>query len=108
MIIVHNIKPFAAGIAVFVRSLTKAVPENTWQNAQFAIQNSSQGFGNPFKVLLVLSQFSELLKKLMRMNRVEACHHHSFNDLQNSLSILKPFNSGYLNSSGKTMPKTAA
>ena len=29
MIIVHIVKPFAAGIAVFVRSLTRALPDDT-------------------------------------------------------------------------------
>lgn len=122
MIIVH-IKPFAAEIAVSVRSLTKALPDDTHivvhggrknemtttevkskfpgQNARFIKQDSSQRSGNPFKVLVVLLQLSELLRKLMRMNRVNASYLHSFSGLQDSLYILKPFNSGYLNFSSK-------
>lgn len=130
MIIEHIVKPFTAGIAVFVSSLTKAIPDDRGiiaqfrqknkmtatvvkskfprQNAQFIKRNSSQCSGNSFKALVTLSQFSESPKKHMQTNRVKACHHHSFNGLQNSSSILKPSNSGYLNFSGKAMPKIAA
>lgn len=110
MIIAHIVKPFAIEIAVFVRSLTKALPADTHivysrrkkskfpgQNTRFIKQISSQHSGDPFKVFRILLQLSELLKKLIRIKRVDVVYLPSFSGLQNSLYSLKSFNSGYLN-----------
>lgn len=99
MIILHVVEPFAAGIAVFVRSLTESMPDYLhivvhgerkqvmsakevkrsfpnnnvrfirWQNATRSI--------HPFKDLMALSELYRIIKKLKAKGLVDVVHLHS-------------------------------
>ncbi|MEO5564477.1 MAG: glycosyltransferase [Chitinophagaceae bacterium] len=99
MIIVHIVEPFAAGIAVFVKSLTEAMPDDIHiivhgerknemsatevkkifprQNARFIKWRSAQRSIDPLKDLFALSELYKILRRLKRKNLVDAVHLHS-------------------------------
>jgi glycosyltransferase involved in cell wall biosynthesis len=99
MIIVHIVEPFAAGIAVFVKSLTEAMPDDMHiivhgerknemsakevkksfprQNARFIKWRSAQRSIDPLKDLLALAELYKILRRLKRKNLVDAVHLHS-------------------------------
>ena len=99
MKIVHVIEPFAAGVAVFVKSLTETMPEDLHivihgerkqimsarqvklsfpkQNVRFLRWKSVQRSINPFKDLLALKELVAMLKRLKAKQLVDAVHLHS-------------------------------
>src|SRR5258705_7458924 len=99
MIIVHIVEPFAAGIAMFVRSLTESLPDDmhiivhgerreimaatevkknfTKQNVRFIRWHSAQRPINPIKDFFALSELYKILSRLKRKNMVDAVHLHS-------------------------------
>ena len=99
MIIVHIVEPFAAGIAVFVRSLTEAMPGDMHivvhgerkkempaadvkknfptQNVRFIKWHSAQRSIDPLKDLQALTELYRILKRLKQKNLVDAVHLHS-------------------------------
>lgn len=99
MIIVHIVEPFAAGIAVFVKSLTEAMPDDMHiivhgerksemsaqevkksfprQNVRFIRWRSAQRSIDPLKDLFALSELYKILRRLRRKNLVDAVHLHS-------------------------------
>ncbi len=84
MIILHVVEPFAAGIAVFVKSLTETMPDDTHiivhgerkeeiaasevkklfpkKNVRFIRWNSAQRSINPLKDFLAFQEYTKLLK----------------------------------------------
>jgi len=99
MIIVHIVEPFAAGIALFVKSLTQAMPDDMHivvhgerkkemnaaevkknfptQNVRFIKWHSAQRSIDPLKDLLALTELYRILKRLKQKNLVDAVHLHS-------------------------------
>lgn len=99
MIIVHIVEPFAAGIAVFVRSLTEAMPEDMHivvhgerkkemtaeevkkkfpiENVRFIKWRSAQRSIDPFKDLMALTELYKILRRLKARGLVDAVHLHS-------------------------------
>src|SRR5258708_19477686 len=101
MIIVHVVEPFAAGIAVFVKYLTEAMPgdlhiiihgerkevmcagdvKKTFSspNVRFVKWRSAQRTINPFKDFLALSELYKILKRLKNKHLLHMFHLHSPN-----------------------------
>ncbi len=99
MIVVHIVEPFAAGIAVFVRSLTEVMPDDIHiiihgerkkvmtadevkknfpkQNVRFIRWRSAQRAIDPVKDIFALTELYNLLRRLKRKNLVDAVHLHS-------------------------------
>jgi glycosyltransferase involved in cell wall biosynthesis len=99
MIIVHIVEPFAAGIVMFVKSLTESLPDDmhiivhgerseimaasevkknfTKQNVHFIRWRSAQRSINPIKDFFALSELYKILSRLKRKNLVDAVHLHS-------------------------------
>lgn len=99
MIIVHIVEPFAAGIAVFVRSLTEVMPDDMHiiihgerrnvmsaaevkknfprQNVRFLKWRSAQRSIDPVKDIFALTELYTILRRLKRKNLVDAVHLHS-------------------------------
>lgn len=99
MIILHVVEPFAAGIAVFVKSLTEAMPQDTHiifhgerkqvmsakevkklfpkGNVRFIRWQSAQRSIHPVRDLQAFNQLYRLLKRLKGKNLVDAVHLHS-------------------------------
>ncbi|MCW3073475.1 MAG: glycosyl transferase group 1 [Flaviaesturariibacter sp.] len=99
MVILHVVEPFAAGIAVFVRSLTEAMPNDTHiifhgerknvmsakevkslfpeRNVRFIRWQSAQRSINPLKDLQAFNQLYRLLKRLKTKGLIDAVHLHS-------------------------------
>jgi glycosyltransferase involved in cell wall biosynthesis len=99
MIILHIVEPFASGVAVFVRSLTEAMPDDThiivhgerkWvmtaeevkknfprKNVRFIRWRSAQRKIHPFKDFSAFSELYKILRRLKRKNLVDAVHLHS-------------------------------
>ncbi|HTD93656.1 MAG TPA: glycosyltransferase [Chitinophagaceae bacterium] len=99
MIIVHIVEPFAAGIAVFVKSLTEAMPDDMHivvhgerkkemtasevkkdfpsQNVRFIKWRSAQRSIDPLKDLFALTELYKILRRLKNKNLVDAVHLHS-------------------------------
>lgn len=99
MIIIHIVEPFAAGIAVFVKSLTEAMPDDVHivvhgerkkemtatevkknfpnQNVRFIKWRSAKRSIDPFKDLLALAELYKILRRLKDKNLVDAVHLHS-------------------------------
>jgi len=99
MVIVHIVEPFAAGIAVFVKSLTEAMPEDLHivvhgerkkemmatevkknfpsQNVRFIKWRSAQRSIDPLKDVLALTELYKILRRLKAKNLVDAVHLHS-------------------------------
>lgn len=99
MIIVHIVEPFAAGIALFVKSLTEAMPDDVHiiihgerkhvmmadevkrdfprKNVRFIKWRSAQRAIDPVRDILALSELYTILRRLKRRNLVEAVHLHS-------------------------------
>ena len=99
MVIVHIVEPFAAGIAVFVKSLTEAMPEDLHivvhgerkkemsatevkknfpsQNVRFIKWRSAQRSIDLLKDLLALTELYKILRRLKAKKLVDAVHLHS-------------------------------
>jgi glycosyltransferase involved in cell wall biosynthesis len=99
MLIVHIVEPFAAGIAVFVRSLTEAMPDDMHiivhgerkkemiakevkkdfprQNVRFIRWRSARRSIDPLKDLFALAELYKILTRLKRKKLVDAVHLHS-------------------------------
>ena len=99
MIIVHIVEPFAAGIAMFVKSLTESMPDDMHiivhgeRNEIMAAQEVKKNFTNPntrfirwrsakrsidpIKDFFALSELYKILSRLKRKNMVDAVHLHS-------------------------------
>ena len=99
MKIVHVVEPFAAGVAVFIRSLTETMPEELHivvhgerklvmsakevkqtfpkENVRFIRWKSAQRSINPLKDILALGELHKILRRLKRKNLVDAVHLHS-------------------------------
>lgn len=99
MIIVHIVEPFAAGIAVFVRSLTEVMPDDVHiiihgerknvmtaaevkrnfpkQNVRFLKWRFAQRSIDPIKDFFALTELYTILRRLRRKNLVDAVHLHS-------------------------------
>ena len=99
MKIVHVVEPFAAGVAVFVKSLTETMPEalhiiihgereyvmsarevkKTFpkENVRFLRWKSAQRSIHPFKDFLAFRELHKVLRRLKRNNLVDAVHLHS-------------------------------
>jgi glycosyltransferase involved in cell wall biosynthesis len=99
MVIVHIVEPFAAGVAVFVKSLTEAMPDDVHivihgerkkempaaevkknfhsQNVRFIKWRSAQRAIDPLKDLLALTELYKILGRLKSKNLVDAVHLHS-------------------------------
>jgi glycosyltransferase involved in cell wall biosynthesis len=99
MIIVHVVEPFAAGIAVFVKYLTEAMPSDihiiihgerkqvmcaaevkktfSLPNVRFIKWRSAQRSINPSKDFLALAELYKILKRLRTKNLVDSVHLHS-------------------------------
>jgi glycosyltransferase involved in cell wall biosynthesis len=99
MIIVHIVEPFAAGIAVFIRSLTEAMPDDMHivvhgerkeeitasevkkdfprENVRFIRWRSARRSIDPLKDLFALAELYKILTRLKRKNLVDAVHLHS-------------------------------
>ena len=99
MIIVHIVEPFASGVALFVRSLTEAMPNDTHivvhgerksemaakevkkkfptNNVRFIKWPSAGRRIHLFKDLVALREIYKILFRLKRKNLVDAVHLHS-------------------------------
>ena len=99
MTIVHIVEPFAAGVAVFVRSLTEAMPNDIHivvhgerksempavevkknfptQNVRFVKWRSAGRAIDPFKDLMALAEVYKILIRLKKKDMVDAVHLHS-------------------------------
>lgn len=99
MIIVHVVEPFAAGVAVFVKSLTETMPEELHivihgerkhvmsakevkltfpkNNVRFIHWKSAQRSVNPKKDLLALGELYKILRRLKQKKLIDAVHLHS-------------------------------
>lgn len=99
MTIIHVVEPFAAGIAVFVKSLTEMMPGDVHiivhgerkkeiaasevkkifpqKNIRFIKWRSAQRAVNPLKDFMALSELYKVLRRLKRKGLVDAVHLHS-------------------------------
>ena len=99
MIILHVVEPFAAGIAVFVKTLAESMPHDTHlilhgerrqvmsarevkkifpqKNVRFIRWHSAQRSINPIKDFRALQELYRILQRLKRRNLVDAVHLHS-------------------------------
>jgi glycosyltransferase involved in cell wall biosynthesis len=99
MTIVHVVEPFAAGIAVFVKSLTETMPEDVHiivhgerkdeipasevkkifpqKNIRFIRWRSAQRSVHPLKDFMAFSELYKILRRLKLKNLVDAVHLHS-------------------------------
>lgn len=99
MIIIHIVEPFAAGVAVFVKLLTEAMPNDMHiivhgerkkvmsakevkqnfprNNVRFIRWRSAQRSIDPFKDILAFSELYTILRRLKRKGLVDAVHLHS-------------------------------
>jgi glycosyltransferase involved in cell wall biosynthesis len=99
MVIIHIVEPFAAGIAVFVKSLTETMPEDTHivvhgerkeemtaeevkkkfprQNVKFIRWYNAQRSINPVRDFIALTELYRKLRKLKAKNMADAVHLHS-------------------------------
>lgn len=99
MIIIHIVEPFATGIAVFVKSLTEAMPDDMHiiihgerkkvrsarevkkdfpqGNVRFIKWRSAQRSIDPLKDLFALSELYKILRRLKAKDLVDAVHLHS-------------------------------
>jgi glycosyltransferase involved in cell wall biosynthesis len=99
MTIVHVVEPFAAGIAVFVKSLTEMMPEDVHiiihgerkeemaasevkkifpqKNIRFIKWRSAQRAVNPLKDFMAFSELYKILRRLKKINLVDVVHLHS-------------------------------
>lgn len=99
MIIIHIVEPFATGVAVFVRLLTEAMPNDMHiivhgerkevmradevkknfprENVRFIRWRSAKRSIDPLKDILALSELYTILRRLKRKGLVDAVHLHS-------------------------------
>lgn len=99
MTILHVVEPFAAGIAVFVKSLTETMPDDVHiiihgerkhvmsacevkktfpqKNIRFIRWQSAQRTVNPLKDFLAFSELYKIIRRLKKKNLVDAVHLHS-------------------------------
>jgi glycosyltransferase involved in cell wall biosynthesis len=99
MTILHVVEPFAAGVAVFVQSLTEEMPRDTHiilhgerrqvmtaadvkkifpkQNVRFIRWRSAQRSIHPLKDFKALRELYSILKRLKQQGLVDAVHLHS-------------------------------
>jgi glycosyltransferase involved in cell wall biosynthesis len=99
MIVLHVVEPFAAGIAVFVKSLTEAMPNDTHiilhgerrqvmtaaevkktfpkKNVRFIRWQSAQRSINPLRDFRALNELYKILRRLKKKGLVDAVHLHS-------------------------------
>ena len=99
MIILHVVEPFAAGIAVFVKSLTETMPDDTHiivhgerkeeiaasevkklfpkKNVRFIRWHSAQRSINPVKDFLAFRELYKIIKRLKQRKLLDAVHLHS-------------------------------
>jgi glycosyltransferase involved in cell wall biosynthesis len=99
MTIVHVVEPFAAGIAVFVKSLTETMPDDVHiivhgerkkeipasevkkifpqRNIRFIRWRSAQRSVHPLKDFMAFSELYKILRRLKKKNLVDAVHLHS-------------------------------
>jgi Glycosyltransferase len=99
MTIVHVVEPFASGIAVFVKYLSEAMPDDlhivihgerrqvmpaidvkrtfSSSNVRFIKWRSAQRSINPFKDFLALGELYKILKRLRNKDLVDGVHLHS-------------------------------
>lgn len=99
MIILHVVEPFAAGVAVFVKSLTEAMPHDTHiilhgerrqvmtagevkkifpkKNVRFIRWQSAQRSIHPLRDLRALNELYKILRRLKKKGLVDAVHLHS-------------------------------
>lgn len=99
MTIVHIVEPFAAGIAVFVKSLTETMPDDVHiivhgerkkeiaarevkkifpqRNIRFIKWRSAQRAVHPLKDFMAFSELYKILRRLKKKNLVDAVHLHS-------------------------------
>ncbi len=99
MIIVHIVEPFASGVALFVKSLTESMPDDTHiivhgerkeemlakevkrkfpqKNIRFIKWQSAQRAIDPIKDFLAFVELRKILKRLKAKNLVDAVHLHS-------------------------------
>ncbi|HEY1114832.1 MAG TPA: glycosyltransferase [Chitinophagaceae bacterium] len=99
MVILHVVEPFAAGIAVFVKSLTEAMPNDTHivlhgerrqvmtaaevkktfprKNVRFIRWQSAQRSIHPLRDFRALNELYKILRRLKNKGLVDAVHLHS-------------------------------
>src|SRR5215813_12361842 len=99
MTIVHVVEPFASGIAVFIKYLTEAMPDDlhiiihgerkqvisaadvkktfSSGNVRFIKWHSAQRSINPFKDLLALGELYNILRRLRAKRLADSVHLHS-------------------------------
>lgn len=99
MTILHVVEPFAAGVAIFVKSLTEAMPHDTHiilhgerrqvmtaaevkkifpkRNVRFIRWRSAQRSIHPLKDFRALRELYSILKRLKQRGLVDAVHLHS-------------------------------
>src|SRR5688572_7711805 len=99
MIIIHVVEPFAAGIAVFVRSLVENMPDDLHiivhgeraevtrfedikkefprSNVRFIRWQSAQRSLHPTKDFSAILELYTILRRLKRKNLLDAVHLHS-------------------------------
>lgn len=99
MTIVHVVEPFAAGIAVFVKSLTEMMPDDMHiivhgerkkeiaasevkkifprKNIRFIKWRSAQRSVHPLKDFMALGELYKMLRRLKKKNLADAVHLHS-------------------------------
>src|SRR5215218_2796348 len=99
MTVVHVVEPFAAGIAVFVKSLTETMPDDVHiivhgerkkeipasevkkifpqKNIRFIRWRSAQRSVHPLKDFMAFSELYKILRRLKLKNLVDAVHLHS-------------------------------
>jgi len=99
MTIVHVVEPFAAGIAVFVKSLTETMPDDVHiivhgerkkeipasevkkifpqKNIRFIKWRSAQRSVHPLKDFMAFSELYKILRRLKKKGLVDAVHLHS-------------------------------
>ncbi|RYG36042.1 MAG: glycosyl transferase family 1, partial [Chitinophagaceae bacterium] len=99
MVVVHIVEPFASGVAVFVRSLTEAMPDDVHivvhgerkeeisaddvkrnflnHNVRFIKWRSAKRSIDPFKDSLAFMELCRILRRLKSKDMVDAVHLHS-------------------------------
>lgn len=99
MKVVHIVEPFAAGIAVFVRSLTESMPDDVHivihgerkevmsaddvkknfpkKNVRFIRWRSAQRAIDPVKDLRAFAELYKILRRLKKKSLIDAVHLHS-------------------------------
>jgi glycosyltransferase involved in cell wall biosynthesis len=99
MIVLHVVEPFAAGIAVFVRSLTESMPDDLHivvhgerkqvmtaadvkrsfpqKNVRFIKWHSAQRSIHPLKDFQALSELYRIIRRLKKKNLIDVVHLHS-------------------------------